>query len=243
MSSIVQAAVYSKKTRIGAIRFSQSDLLEILRKVGEVVDSANASYKSYYGPSRTLSVGTEEVSIEIGGELTLERLRVAPQVAHRIFYWYRNEGAPISKVWFMFDDFSRAVEIEGGSPEQVDALFALLEKELGAYITWFSGPLFRFILMVAFFLLGWIMLSLPARRTVTRLSANLAGLLFMILAPVLMFFGVDWFPGVAVYAGEPSFLARNNPLISFLGLLLAPILFILQIGWEWFRQPTRKTRR
>lgn len=47
----------------------------------------------------------------------------------------------------------------------------------------------------------------------------------------------NWFPGTAVYAGDASWLVRNSPLLSLVGVFLTLITFALSVAISIYLSP------
>src|SRR2546422_786812 len=215
---------YSRKASFGAVLVSRDDLIDLFSKTYRIISAANQGAKA-----------DPIVSFEVGDGVTTLTLNNFPDHSVRFptvvsyqasLLYFDRHGTPISKVAVRLRDFSREIEIAGADSEQVELLFAFLSQELSRHTTLLSGPLCRFIAswlgatLFVFMGLGVIPTNLgPNGRGVLLLLAVILAL-FLPLLPV----AEVWLPGTAIYTGDASFVVRNAAWISFLGVLMTPLL-------------------
>src|SRR5438093_153892 len=82
---------------------------------------------------------------KVAGKLALQDFQTKLPVLYRVRYGYQARAAAISDVTLVLEDNYRSLSIEGIDQAQVDALFALVLRELDDYTTWFGGGAFRLI--------------------------------------------------------------------------------------------------
>jgi len=229
------AATYSRSAQLTPVRMSQSELLSIVGRIRAFVDFANRDIE----PERR----SEKFELEGGpsklvltGRFGASELAGAPEFATRVLYWYRvNRDAPISDVSIWLSDYSRELAVEGTSREQVEALVSLMSQDLGARSIPFGGRMQRLFGGLVLMLVGWgvVALSNLARNRRIQIALMVSGLLLVLCTIVLPW--SDWLPGTAVYPGDASWLVRNSPFLSLLGVVLTLVTFVLSTAYSAYK--------
>jgi hypothetical protein len=215
-----QIATYSQTASFSTIRASHSEIFSVLERVRAFVQRANSDQDQGYVRERLfLSGGTSELKLERGfGE---EDLSGAPRPTWRVWYEYSNLSAPIAHVDIDLDDSSRRIEVEGTSREQVDALLALLRTDLNRLESGFGGFGHRSAGGLALLLIGAVLAGLASTPVpfagMLRWLVLVLGISLQVSVWVLPW--ETWFPGTLVLPENTSFLERNSPLVSLVGLL------------------------
>jgi hypothetical protein len=249
LSSTYAQGTYSKKREFSAVSLSYDELKSIVNKVRTVIDSANSfdnkADSDIKFVSERLSIDDGQTVITLSDVKDFGRVSNLPLVAYKVSYYYRQPNKPISEVQFNLADYGRDLTIEGIVPEQVDALFALIGNELESRTTLWGGITARLVSVSVGYIL---LLCIIARLAFKRVEVSWSGihafprpnapfwyvlLMLLFIASIVI---IPWsisfthfLPGFAIYSGDASFIVRNNALFGFLGLIIAPILFVLEL--------------
>jgi hypothetical protein len=225
---------YERKIEFNSITLTYNDLNSLIEKTRNVINSANANSKNdAVFEMLTVSDGATTIDLR-GAQSSLVTQRVPP-VAYKLTYIYNNPSAPISDVKIWCWDSTRELTVGGTSPDQVEALLALLEKELEAKASYLGGYRFRNNIGFLLFWMGGLLLILATSTTIIssfvvtlgkvvgptfRFALFAGAILFLLIPVVSIFLPVDnWFPGFAVYAGSGSLYERHQLFFWFLGFL------------------------
>ena len=238
LGGVALDALYTRSIKLPAVRASYSTLQGTIDKARKLARSANAGIDSKSAIEYlTVKGGGAELSLR--GEFTLADLEKAPNVASEFIYHLEVRSAPISEVYLLLTDDIRKVTVSGTSEEHVEALVNALRLDVSAASTILGGDRFRLVGGLLLLGLGMLLPGLSAVATTAQLRrAMLAGGPLVSLA-VWLFPWQNWFPGVAIYRGEASFLVRHGPLISLAGLLVTILTFVLSLVFSAYlaRQP------
>jgi len=223
----------TRVTAYSAVRFSYDDLSGIVMKIQRFVQKANENEHCEF-IADDLTVDDGEFSLKLQGDYSRAAFNGAPQTAYSVLYWYKGcTRAPISSVWLWLEDGIRRLTVTGQSSDQVQALTTLVTEDLNQFgWPYFGGDRFRVysslvLGIIAASLITLIPFLLNSRvRSSTSIGFGLTILVSLFICPWR-----KWFPGTAVYSGSASFLVRNEPLISFGGLLATIVTFIVAMWW------------
>jgi len=167
-------------------------------------------------------------------KLTLEKgfsaneLSAAPDLVTSVWYSYSagwGTEAPIENVTIRLADYSREVAIDGISLEQVDGLIGLIEEELGARRTLLGGDGLRTIGGSLLLIVAWSSLAFAAQSTNLRTQIALLAAAVTAFAAVVLPPWSAWLPGLAIFPNEASWLVRNSPLLTLLGVIVTILTF------------------
>lgn len=224
-------ATFSRSESFLTIRTSYSHLYSAVERFRNFIDTANRdAQREYEDESLRLSVGEFMMTLEAG---FLEQDLSGAPTATDIWYEYRNRRAPISGVDIRLSDHSREVTVSGTSREQVDALLGLIARDVRQFEGGVGGLTQRLIGGMLLVLVGGVLVGLATggiSKGFFRWLAVVSGLTFQLSIWVLPW--ESWFPGTTVFPGEASFLVRNAPLLSFLGVVLTVLTFAATIAWS-----------
>jgi hypothetical protein len=224
------AAEYTRYRDLGPIRMGQDDLVEAIRKIQDKLRVANgaSSTNPSTAPIEFLQLSDEdEIKVAENGLRSWGFLARAPRLTLDVHYHYILEtDAPITRIDLVLADDSRVLSVTGQSENEVNALSALLMEELNKHTVSLAGPVFRIVLWVM------LMVFLFAVSLLIQWKHNSFGLRTQIIhVPVVLFLwclaawlpAERWFPGTAVFQGDPSFANRNAGLIGLIGLIITII--------------------
>src|SRR4051794_23122407 len=144
--SLSDGEEFSNVLDLPALKMGATDLDAILLKTHSLIDAANGSEDSGW---ETVKVSIDSHDIEIP-HLSLASSVAFPNEVFGFSYTYKQADKPISAVTIDFGDSLRRVSVSGESPDKVDALSKLLEKELRPYGTAAGGVKFRRVTGVCF---------------------------------------------------------------------------------------------
>lgn len=230
VSVVFAEPVYAKSASLPPIRVTYSDLEAVLTKASTFIIAANASGTGAF--RETMNVQEGESSVEISGHsfkgANVQLLKIANQFRYGAHWkWsdpWIDSNAPISNVTLDFSDFSRTVKVEGSSPEQVDALFALLKNDLIGLSAQLGGRSFRSTSgLVVFFLSFYSSIMFAVYLFRTKRLRLLWPLLFSLVTLILLIA----IPFDRILAGfslselDPSFVVRYASEISLFGVLVS----------------------
>ena len=231
VDSAAASAIYSRSSELPPIRLSQSELFSIIERMRAFLDSANRGVADTWRQENLeLEGGARKLSLQ--GRFRAFELVGAPEFSQRVNYSYRLSDAPVSAVAVRLSDYSREVVIEGTSREQVDGLLSVLSDEFNARATWLGGFHRRSLGGFLLLLVGWSLIVFA-----TAESSQLRKVAFFVAGPLLIVSTIalpwaDWLPGTAVYPGEASWLVRNSPILSLLGVVLTIVTFIISLMYS-----------
>jgi hypothetical protein len=235
-SITIAQPVYTKSSSLSPIRVTYDELESILSKASAFMSSVNANTATEpFKEKIVLEQG--ESKIEIPGHNFQTSSLTLPKVATRFTYTASDifsKNVPIISISIDLDDYKRTVKVEGRSPEQVDALFALLKNDLNSLSSALGGYTFRFLsgsiiftICMCAFIIFVAMYFQNKRRGIVLPS--LLSLLSIILLFILPFNQI--LAGFSVSKFNPSFVARYAPhfslwgfIITFLGIFITYIL-------------------
>lgn len=226
-------ANYTKTAEIQPLRTSFSDLQSVLTKASALVSAANLGAQVR---REELAMKSGVITVTLPGHNLVQTTARVPEKIDSLTYSYSaSEPAKISRISIDLADYKRTVTVEGPSPEQVDAVFAVLREDLQAISTPLGGTGFRsFFGFPAIWLLmtvlGWCGASWYSKRTPVSLAIALSAVFLIILLIALPI--DELLSGFWAVNGEPSFMVRYGPPMSFIGFLIAVIgvpFMVLQV--------------
>jgi hypothetical protein len=222
-------ATYSHSESFSTIRTSYSLLYSAVERLRSFIDTANrGAERKYEDESLRISAGSLAMTLDTG--FVEKDLSGAP-IAIDIWYSYTNRRAPISGVDIRLSDYLREVTVTGTSREQVDALAGLIAQDLRQFEGGIGGPTLRLIGGILLLLVGGLLaIASGIVQGFFRWLAVVSGLAFQVSLWVLPW--QEWFPGTTVFPGEASFLVRNEPVLTFLGLVVTVLTPIATIAWN-----------
>ncbi|WP_395703117.1 hypothetical protein [Aquabacterium sp.] len=226
-------ANYTKTAEIEPLRTSFNALQGVLTKASTLVSAANLGVQ-VRREELAMKFGVITVTVP-GHDLVQTTARVPEKIDSLTYSYSASEPAKISRISVDLADYKRTVTVEGPSPEQVDAIFAVLREDLQVISTPLGGTSFRslfgfpaiWLLMTIF---GWCGASWYARRTPISLSIALSAVFLIILLMALLI--DELLSGFWAVNGEPSFMVRYGPHMSFIGFLIAVVgvpFMVLQV--------------
>ncbi len=225
---------YTRTIQFAPLRISQEDLLDTLERTSQLIETANRGVESQYVRERlTFSDGNS--SITLTRPFDRSSLRSAPPITTSLEYEYESYKSPVSLVRLRLWDTTRELTVSGSAQEQIEALTAVVANSLNESAVWFGGLRARFIGGLLLMLLG-IFGPLLLSRILTPYIATAIYIVGFVIAAGTWFLPWDrWFPGTAVFRGDASFLVRHGPLISFLGLVLTIMTFLIATAITYYQ--------
>jgi hypothetical protein len=223
---------YSKTVDLPPLRISFSELQNLLDKGTALISEANKSKPQW---REEIQLRKGELRIKISGhQLNPEGAKI-PEVIDTFDYnAYTLVQAPITRMVLTFNDYTRSMLIEGQSPEQVDALHAVLKDDLFKLSTSLGGRgLKAFLGFPLIYILGlafiWLSVTwIGRRRPILLLPISIS---FLFLVMLLLLPIDDLFAGFSAVRGDASFLVRYGAVLSLIVSLVAipislvPMLF------------------
>ena len=214
-------SVYSTERRFGPIRLSQNELVELVGRLQALAGMQDATVRERNIAWQTLTVSDGRNSVEISEDISVEALDAAPEVVTTVRYSGRYGSGVIQEIQFSFSDLARRLTVSGSSRDQVEGAAEVAAGIVGEAETVFGGSRRRSAVGAMVVAVSvWLILG-ANRAPVTPLvglAMFAAGLLLS--GSVLLFPWRDWFPGVAVYGENASFMVRYGPRISLLAALI-----------------------
>lgn len=227
---------YKKDAELPPLRVSFAAVQAVLDKTDKLVASANSGA----GPTReelVMKSGTIHVTVP-GHNLTSPSIRTPDRLESLTYSYLIYSSAPtyigsnVTRVHFDFSDYRRTLTVEGPSPEHVDAVFAAAREDLlamsspigGSGARMLFGPFAYWLLasIIGWSAHGWF--RDKSRSSLTVLVASASVLLLVLVLPT-----ADLLAGFFAVRGDPSFMIRYGPEISFVGLLIAILLAPLTV--------------
>jgi hypothetical protein len=228
---------YSRTRNFGAVRLSQTQLLDVLNTIEALAATANADFKDRK-VERSLTVEDGTNSVEVTGAVTAASLEGAADPANIVRYSYRVfsvhvsssyvaalDPLPIEKIELTIWGPSGTIKVSGRSQGQVEAIAAVMNEAVEKWHPAVIGNEIETALIsltAVFFLAIWIVAIVAAARLRPRM-------LFVPLVTLLLWFlpWARWIPDVAVYRGEPSLIVRYSGWFTFLAFVLAVVSMLL----------------
>jgi hypothetical protein len=225
-------ANYTKSAEVPPVRTSFAEIQVVLSKASALTAAANAG-----APVRReeLSLKAGVVTITLPGhDLVQTSARVPERIEAMVYSYSASDPAKVSRVSIDLADYMRVVTVEGPSPEQVDAVFAVIREDLQAISTPIGGTGIRSLGWPAVWLLmtvvGWCGATWYSRRTPISLAISLSAIFLVAMLMALPF--DELLSGFWAVKGEPSFMVRYGPHMSFIGFLISVVgvpLMVLQL--------------
>ena len=233
---------YTKTTSLPPLRITYDELQSVLDKSSKLIAAANASLPTDDFSERS-QLKHAESQIEIPGHQLRGSGVKLPQFATELRYTathYPRKSAPIATVSMIFYDNDRRLEVEGSSPEQVDAVFAALKGDFLNVSSPMGGSTFRFFsgyvlfvicsLVAVFSFLKWI--GTKDHRAILPTLFALLGIYLLFALPF-----EEFLAGFSVSEFDPSFASRYGPELALAGLILTiaaiPLSYLLP---KWFEK-------
>jgi len=205
---------------------SYSDLQELLDKVSKVIFTSTTQHDlNKLSFRESVRFSTDKVTIEISGHSFLSSGVKLPEASYRFSYGYFNSNNPISGLDIDFSNYSRTFFVSGSSPEQVDALSAMLEKDLLSFSSSIGGSSFQIVIS----LLKLILVIAIILTTITCIATKQIQVVVVPIFLSIILFFLNFLPfddilsGFAVYAGDSSIFIRYGPQITFWGVVITII--------------------
>jgi hypothetical protein len=235
ITSLCYGAQSSETRDLPLLKMGATDLDAILIKTHSSIEGAN-------GPEGEGGSSHEAVKVVIEGqEIEIPHLSLASSLAfpNEVFgfsYMYQLADKPISSVTIDLGDSSRRVSVSGESPDKVEELSGLLEKDFRRYSAAAGGLKFRRIAGICLLMLFLSSLMISGAYCWNNRSRRMAlgmpvcsaiGFLIVLLVPWNRFL-----PGFVLYQRySPFFLIRHAPQIFVLcvaaALLGIPLFYLL----------------
>ena len=212
---------YSKTTDVSPLRISFAQLQDVLGKAASLMKAADVPVPIAY---EQMELRAGELSVKLTGHLLEANGARIPTVIDKFeFNASTRDPAPISRLQLSFADNFRTLSVEGQTPEQVDAVFAVLSDDLSKMSSSFGGRTPRGLgVGFSFMVLGMGLLVITiywfdSRRRILFLPISL----IILLMTALIFLPFDiWLAGFSAVHGDPAFLARYGPQITLIGTFL-----------------------
>jgi len=195
-------AQYSKNTSLPPIVLSFTDLEGILEKTSKLLSTANAQSEQMNYMRKKITISTGNTKVKLKGHSLFAHGAKLPEAAYSLSYSYYLDDGSVS------DDLLYYSTSIGGTEFRNFAAFFLF--------------MLLFISLILTGMYCWI------NKRPRAIGMPILSLLVLVLLLVLPFDKI--LPGFAIYNGDPSFLVRYAPQISFLGLIVS----LLGIAFSYF---------
>lgn len=224
-------ANYTKTTEIPPLRVAFADLQAVIDKTEKLVSSANAGAR----PRReelVLKSGVIQITIP-GRTLALQNAKIPEKIDSFTYTYSMADRASVTQVSLDFSDYRRTLMVEGSSPEQVDAIFAATQEDLMNISSAIGGSGIKTLLgfpayLILMTIMGWIGSDWYSTRSARSLGILISAMCVMLLLALLP--TASLLAGFLAIRGEPSFMIRYGPEISFIGLILAVVGIPLSVS-------------
>jgi hypothetical protein len=215
---------YSRSLELPPLRLSHLDFFDTITRIRDFrnTDGPDTAYIR-----ENLTARRDELEVELDGTFSEGDLASLPRVVDEVRYHVYGEGGVASVVIDLEDD-RRWVAVQGSASEQVDALAALIEKDLREHSHMLGGPRVRslsyltlFFSGMAFVFIGGLLfnrgsVSKPGYAAILVLSVLGMAAAFVVLTS-------PWPPGFAMFQDTPGFLSRHSALFTFIALIIAVV--------------------
>ena len=226
-------ANYTKTAELQPLRTSFNDLQAVLSKVSALVTTANSGAQVR---REELAIKSGAITVTLPGHQLVQTSARVPNRIDALTYSYSaSDHAKISRISIDLADYRRIVTVEGPSPEQVDAIFAVLREDLQVISTPLGGTSLRIFfgfpaIWLLMAVLGWCGAAWYSEKAPVSLAISLSAVFLIILLVALPI--DELLSGFWAVNGEPSFMVRYGPHMSFIGFLIAVVgvpLMVLQL--------------
>ena len=217
-------ANYTKTVELPPLRVSFADLQAVLDKAEKLASSANLGAKARR-EEVVMKAGAVQVTIP-GRVLSPPNAKVPDQLDSLTYTYTAVEPSSVTRMNVDFSDYRRTLTVEGPSPEQVDAIFSTMREDLVALSSPIGGSGIKIVLglpaywmlLVILGLSGSMWYSNRGSKSLAIVLSTATVFLLLMLLPIN-----DLLAGFLAIRGEPSFMVRYGPQISFIGLLFAVV--------------------
>jgi len=219
---------FNREATFGPMRISYSDLYQVISQAQSLVATANQGREQSQRNAET-RIESKGSTFNLEGIVGKDSFSQAPSSANYVFFEYRNWDAPITHIEIRLSDTRRTLEVKGKSIEQVEAVYRVLTSKLEELAGGLGGSQFRTFGAIVLLISGGLfpLLSFLFRSRYIEIALLVLGPLLSI--SVWVFPWNDWFPGVVVVHGDASFIVRYASELSFVGLVLTLVTFLLSI--------------
>jgi hypothetical protein len=226
------AEEFSQVHDLPPLKMGATDLDSILVKTHSLVDAAN-------GPDE---LGQESVKIDIHSQdieiphLSLASSLAFPNETFGFSYTYQQPDKPITSIIINLGDSLRRISVSGGSPDKVEQLSSLLDKDFRRHATAAGGIKFRRVAGICLSMLFLSSLMIGGAYCWNNRDCRVAlGVPICSAIGFLLVLFVPWnrfLPGFVLYQRySPFFLIRHAAEISVLGIVASlagiPIFYLL----------------
>jgi hypothetical protein len=225
---------YEKEVEIPACKLTYKNLNKIFESLRSNLNSFTSS-EDKDNIRESIKISGRDITVRKSDAFLLLAKDRLPDIASHIFYQYSSPSSQVSEISIYMTDRIRTVSVSGKSPDNVDAVVALLYEKFNKEKIVMGGAKFRlwggFLLFIFAMLLWNAPLWLKGLNRVHKTSFIVSGVALYLCTLFLPF--DDWFPGFAVYTDSASFFSRHATEISFVSVLLSVVFFVASIFFSW----------
>lgn len=219
---------YSKSVELPPLRVSFDDLQEMLDTISTLMPTREDARSLIWREEIVLR--KKDLSVKMSGhQLNLPGAKVPSSIDSFEYTAFTRGDAPITRVTVSFSDYRRSVLVEGQSPEQVDAVFYVVREHLSKLVNliggfWFHTVLrFSAIVILSVILLQMVVLWLKTGLRSFSIAIAVCGLLLTALITLPL---DELLAGFSAVRGNPSFVVRYGPEISFWDFVVGVLSFL-----------------
>lgn len=225
----------TKRFEINPIRMTYEDLSAIVENMRGLIQNANKETVDGRKEEVSMWISAGEDTLNIQEWETLSKVKSLPKVARSIRFKYRLYEGPVSEVELTLTDTFREVSIRGSDAAQIQAISSYLREQFNQHNTVLGGNFFRLAGAFILFIIGAILLNVRKGQSNSIAPAPVAAGLAIVLSIFVLPWEL-WFPGIAIYADSASFIDRHANLLSFLSLILALAIPLIQLAYHRIRK-------
>jgi len=224
-----RAEEYSRNRDFGPIRLTTIEAAKLANDLLRYVQSVNDPARNTNG---IVALESPRYDATFDLPISPDDIEKSPDRAFSLAVLIRSSGNKIDYVNLTLRDGYRSVKVSGLNLDHVTGLLSLVTDKLEAHTVSFSGPRFRFLLGVGFYLLLLFGYMIVYWRSDFGLKVFAISLFAVVVLSngVIYFFQWDRiFPGTLVTRNEMGFLDKYAPLFTLLSFLLAIVVFAWQV--------------
>ena len=229
--------IYARDIELPSIRLSYANLLTILNQTRSLVKTTSANNEDW---KEKIILREGNLEFSLTDHKLLSNEADLPNKIDRFDYQgFATGDSSVSAIDLNFNDFSRRIRVQGKSPEQVEALFQLLNNDFLIVSSSMGGSYFRQLCALIIFMTALFMfLVFGAMRFESKNQAfNLPiAVSILMFAALFLFPSQDIFAGFAATKGDPSIVVLYGPQISLIGLAASIAFGVLPLVLAYLKQ-------
>lgn len=239
-------AHFERQNHFDAVWMNYGKLFDLVQKAREFAFKANGgtgqANESVNSDSLRLNDSVQSTTVDFApdfGPADLDGRNMPSESTSMKYEMRRPRGSPISRIAIEFGGWGgNSITVQGSDQTQVEAVSALLLNSIGPHTTIRGNLGCKFVICIVFGMIGLLFLttamSLPIALTTGRTRILLLTAGFVIEGLIFSGSIERALPSCRI-TDSLGWLHENNPLFTFLSLILAVVIPALGPLWRHFR--------